>query len=467
MGRRVVKTFSLLVEVEGIVRIISGSLTLTSKSVVIARVASGSSRQTSLNAIRRRLATEATASGQPVKKKNVLRRLILLTSAATGTFYVGSTFVAFNSQAYYDFFGDNIPGGRPMLEYAELHKWDQLTVEDIVEAAKNGVIKVQKVSSDLLDKTPGAREALEKAKTSAFGQKAEEVKESTVKAVKESKEKVFDPVVKQVKKEVKEDAKVVKDAVKKVEEKAKETEKKVEEELSVLIKKAEAAISGTAVNSSVPTEITVEGDGTPVVVVLLEEDKNVYDAPLPLGFEPPPGYVRPTPPKPAKTEEAPKVEAAEATRAPEPEVVLPLVAPAISSLNVQEPIITHLAGTIDNLASFLKSNPSAATQATDVLEGAKGDLAALVERMEKVKEEERAALAAKLDEQTAESNLRLLELEMAAQDKLDSQEEGFRKFFEQERQKFLEHYRAKLENELKTQTELINERCVAFYSTCT
>jgi mitofilin len=143
---------------------------------------------------------------------------------------------------------------------------------------------------------------------------------------------------------------------------------------------------------------------------------------------------------------------------PEPEVILPLVAPAISSLDVQEPIITHLAGTIDNLASFLKSNPSAASQAADVLDSAKGDLAALVERMEKVKEEERVALAAKLDEATVEHNLRLLELEMAAQDKLDSQEEGFRKFFEGERQKFLDHYRAKLENELKTQTELINER---------
>lgn len=347
-----------------------------------------------------------------------------------------------------------------MLEYAELHKWDQLTVEDVIEVVKNGVFTVQKVSSDLIDKTPGAREALEKAKSSALGQKAEEVKESTVKAVKESKEKVFDPVVKQVKKEAKEDAKVVKEAAKKVEQKAKEAE----EELSVLIKKAEAAISGTVASPSVKTEVVAEGDGTPDVVVLLEEtgaDKNVYSAPLPLGFEPPPGYTRPSPPKPAKAEEASKVDAAAEAApapAPEPEVVLPLVAPAISSLDVQEPIINHLAGTIDNLASFLKSNPTAATQATDILEEAKGDLAALVGRMEKVKEDERAALAAKLDELTADHNMRLLELEMAAQDKLDSQEDGFRKFFEEERQKFLEHYRAKLENELKTQTELINER---------
>ena len=55
----------------------------------------------------------------------------------------------------------------------------------------------------------------------------------------------------------------------------------------------------------------------------------------------------------------------------------------------------------------------------------------------------------------------LLELEMQAQDKLDSQEESFRKFFEQERAKMIHDYRQKLEQELQTQSEIINERCVS------
>ncbi|KAJ2918434.1 hypothetical protein MD484_g1927, partial [Candolleomyces efflorescens] len=427
------------------------------------RLASKTVRPPTLNATRRRLATEAAAtpSVQPVKKKNVLRRLIFLTTAATGTFYVGSTFVAFNNASYYEFFSDSVPLGQPMLEYAETHKWDKLTVEDVIEASKNAVITVQKVSSNVIDKTPGAREALENAKASAFGKKVEEVTETTVKAVKDGKEKlekIVDPVVKQVKVEAKENVKVASKAVEKVEKKVKEAEQKVEDELALLIKKAEAAIAG-----HLPSEVEKAADpaSAPVVVVVVEEveepSKNVYSAPLPLGFEPPPGYVRPTPPKPKKKAEDSSKEGA-APAAPPPEVILPLVAPAISSLDVQEPIITHLAGTIDNLASFLKSNPSAATQATDILDTAKSDLASLVERIEKVKEEERAVLEAKLDEQVHEHNLKLLELEMVAQDKLDSQEEGFRKFFEQERVKFLEAYRAKLDHELKTQTELINER---------
>jgi hypothetical protein len=57
-----------------------------------------------------------------------------------------------------------------------------------------------------------------------------------------------------------------------------------------------------------------------------------------------------------------------------------------------------------------------------------------------------------------------MELEMEAQDKLDSQEEGFRQLFEQKRAKIIHAYREKLDEELKTQTELINERCVFIFS---
>jgi mitofilin len=137
-------------------------------------------------------------------------------------------------------------------------------------------------------------------------------------------------------------------------------------------------------------------------------------------------------------------------------VPLPLISPAVA--NVSEPIITHLASTIDNLASYLKSDAKAAEKAGDILESAKGDLAALVDRIDVVKEQERNTLAAKLDEQTREYTLKLLELEMEAQDKLDEQEEGFRKAFEQEKGRIMQAYREKLDHELKSQTELINNR---------
>jgi mitofilin len=212
--------------------------------------------------------------------------------------------------------------------------------------------------------------------------------------------------------------------------------------LQDLVRKAEVALgkeetTPTSSDRAVSPEINSDTQDT---------DKNLYTAPLPLGFEPPPGFFRPTPPK----KEAPK---AEPSPAP-----LPLIAPSVSSLSASEPIIAHLAGTIDNLASYLASNPTAASKAADVLETAKVDLTALADRIEKVKDEERVQLEQKLDEQTREYTLKLMELEMEAQDKLDSQEEGFRKYFDEERIKFVQSYREKLDRELRTQTELINER---------
>jgi len=437
------------------------------------RVASSSSRQAS-KVVVRRLATEAAP-----KQKSVVKRLFWVTTAATGTFYIGSTFASFNNKQYYEFFSDNVPLGQPLLEYAEDNHWDRLTVEDVIEAIKSGVVTVQQLTTDLINKTPGAREAVDQAKA-ATEKKIEEAKLSTLAAIQQTRAKI-DPVMEQARSEVdKVKHKVegvvhkveaapttveVKDQLKetikeqavKVADVAKDGAEKASDELADLVRKAEDAIAGKPrTDASAPSPEPALSEAAPSLETAASDVANVYSAPLPIGFEPPPGYVKPAPPKKVVVEEVVEVEE-EPTPEPIP-VVLPLVAPAVSALNDQEPIIGQLAGTIDNLASFLKVNPEAAEQVTGVLDSAKGDLSALVARIEKVKEEERLALEAKLDEQTREHTLKLLEFEMEAQDKLDSQEEGFRKFFEEERAKFIAAYRAKLDHELKTQTELINER---------
>lgn len=202
------------------------------------------------------------------------------------------------------------------------------------------------------------------------------------------------------------------------------------------MQRAEAAIAGKPYDETASSSVKAISDEIPT--------SNVYDRPLPIGFEPPPGFSRPPPPKPKPAEPEPKP------------VELPSVTPVVATAS--EPIITHLASTIDNLASFLKSDPKASQKAGDVLETAKNDLAALVDRIEAVKEHERSALESKLDEQTRDYTLKLMELEMEAQDKLDSQADGFKQLLEQERAKLIQAYRDKLENELKVQTELINER---------
>ena len=249
---------------------------------------------------------------------------------------------------------------------------------------------------------------------------------------------------------------IVREDVNKAETVVKVVTDKVREEYADLVERAEAAIAGRPFPPA--QDVSLKNAASQTVSteeVLVSESKiKVYDAPLPLECEPPPGFSRPPKFKQAKLGEL-ELKSEQLESKP---IVFPLVAPALASTS--EPTITHLAGTIDNLAIYLKSDLKAAEQASDILELAKSDLAALVERIEDVKEQERATLEAKMDEQTREYTLKLMELEMEGQDKLEHQEHDFRIFFEQERARFIQAYREKLDHELRVQTELINERYV-------
>ncbi len=369
------------------------------------------------------------------KKKNYVFRIIWTTAAVTGTFYVGSAFVAFNSQAYYDFFSDRVPLGQSMLDFAEARGWDTITAADVVHAGSSAIVTTTHLVQRAFGKEPAQETKPEPAarRTTVTGS-GQTLNIRTLPSPSPSKPR---------------------DEVH-PEKKAAVQDKKLSfsSDVQELLNKAEAALEKHVENptsSLAPTPAPTESKET-----------NVYDAPLPVGFEPPPGYRRPLPPSQKKDDSNPS----KPEPKPEPTPIqLPLVAPAISALDEAEPIITHLAGTIDNLASYVATNPTAALKAADVLEEAKSELTSLVERIDKIKEEEKRALEAKMDEQTREYTLKLIEVEMEAQDKLDSREEDFKNIFEEERAKMTEIYRQKLEQELKTQTELINERyaTIIFY----
>ena len=370
-----------------------------------------------------RLATDSAP--QPAKKKHVFRRVVLTTVALTGSFYVGSTFISFNFQPYYDFFSDHVPLGQPMLDFAETRGWDTITLADVVKAGSNAVV----TASRLVQR--------------AFGKVEESKQESTARPTAVVRPgdalriQTLPPTSSRPSDEVKPEKKAA----------AQDQKLSFSSDVQELVNKAEAAL-GKHVEAPTPTL-------SPAQAPAESKETNVYDVPLPVGFEPPPGYRRPLPP--SHNKEEPKTSEPDPKPEPTP-FQLPLVTPAVSALNEAEPIITHLAGTIDNLASFVATNPAAALKATGVLEEAQSELTSLVERIEKIKEEERTALEAKMDEQTREYSVKLIEIEMEVQDKLDSQEEGYKQIFEEERAKMIEAYRQKLEQELKTQTELINER---------
>ncbi|KAJ7126674.1 mitochondrial inner membrane protein Mitofilin [Mycena epipterygia] len=380
--------------------------------------------------IRRRLTTEPPPSAPLPKKRHIVRTIVLSTTALASAFYIGSTFVAFKNEAYYDFFSEHVPLGYSMLEYAEGHHWDTMTLASALESSKKTLADAQRYVTDKVSGTPGtAHDAMQSVKNT---------KDAAVKVMQESKDRANSAAAR-IKTGIKRESSGA-TAI------AKHQSEQFSREVGELVRDAEAALAKGVDVPGLAT--TPEVAAPPVPSPTDAAGSSIYDTPLPLGFEPPPGYSRPLPPKKPEPEPADTV----------PEPRLPRLSPALSSITSSEPIIAHLAGTIDDLTAYVESNPATTAQATSVLETAKSDLTALATRIEKVREDERADLESKLDDQTREYTLKLMELEMEAQDKLDGQEQEFRRYFDEERARLTHTYREKLENELQTQTELINER---------
>jgi mitofilin len=393
--------------------------------------------------------TSSTSSATPIKKKKrLLPRLIFYTTAATTTFYVGGAFIAFNNSSYHAFFQQHVPFAPSVLQYGKDHDWDVLTIGDVIVNTYDGVsgayTYVRKQLGYAVDDTPAnAPEAKVPLKSkpakAAAERKADEVKERVQKAVDS------------LKTDVKAGTDAARDKSVKAAAIARREGIQFTQGVEELVLEAEAALQGKSFQKSPSTHSKASTHdrqnlaGSEPQPIL--DSGNVYNAPLPLGHEPPPGFTKPPAPQPPKP------------LAPgEP---LPLVAPTVEELHSSEPVLTHLAGTIDSLASFLNANPAAANKARGVLDVAKNDLSALAQSFEHLREEEKVKLEQSLDEQTREYTLKLLELELQSQDKLESQETDFRAFFEEEKTRFAKAYREKLEKELRTQSDIINERSVS------
>lgn len=203
--------------------------------------------------------------------------------------------------------------------------------------------------------------------------------------------------------------------------------------------------------SSVPAEYQRprQLDATPLPPKRAKNE--IYTGPpLPIGFEPPPGYELARPPP------APKGSIKPATLPPPP---LPLVAPAVKDLATSEPILGQLASTIDNLARFVSNNTdNVSSSATSVLTAAQADIQKLAARLEGIKKAETDKLEQSLKKQAGEYSGMLIAAEKELVERLDTQEEDWKKAFDDERKHLVAAYKDKLDKELETQQEIINQR---------
>jgi mitofilin len=386
-------------------------------------------------------ASSSDAAGTPPKRKRSLfTRLLLYSSISAITLYGVGTVASLRNDGFRDRFTDTFPFAEQLVDYFEESNLPPVKGQKAVVAPNKPVgisspPKAERKAAEVHDKAASYSEVKgkvteEKHKASSA---AGQVKDKASEKLEEAKQKGSD-----------------------AKEKASETVEGAKDEAKE--KAGEAKDKAAGFLDTLPPR-SLDPSPQPAKEAVRED---YTGPPLPLGFEPPPGYAVPRPKKPASEEEPSKSEV-EAAPVPPP---LPLVAPFVSDLSASEPVLGQLASTIDQLAAYLRDNPAALTKsapgqsgtAADVLTTAQIDLQNLGKRLEAVKEEERAALAKRMEEQAKEYSSRLLSQERELVERLEDQEEDWKAAFDAERRALVDAYRSKLEQELEVQQEIINQR---------
>ena len=388
---------------------------------------------------------------------------MLATATLTTAFYVGSTFVAFNSQRYHDVFTERVPFGRVVIQFGQARHWDTLTAKQVLESGKNAAKSLQRfISSKLGRSTPDAapdttKETIPPPRLEIRQPPADRLK-SVASTMKTSVERTEHEM---------------KDKGRKAIAIARHQSVQFSEGVEELVRKAEAALALTAADAKPettepkpqvdPAPLAPKEPQPPPIPVdttqapapqpsppkpqQVPKGQLIYTGPLPIGFEPPPGYSAP------RTRNRDRlVPLRKAEPRPKP---LPQITPDLAQFGATDVIIVQLASTIDKLASYLKLSSSASVSARAALETAKMDLTELANRLEKIREEGQSYLEQKLDEQTKAFTMKLLELELEARDQIEVEKDGH---FDEQGVEFRDAFRKKVDEELRRQTVLMNEQ---------
>ncbi|KAI9608040.1 hypothetical protein H4Q26_005493 [Puccinia striiformis f. sp. tritici PST-130] len=173
----------------------------------------------------------------------------------------------------------------------------------------------------------------------------------------------------------------------------------------------------------------------PISVKPASSNLPTYDREIPIGHEPPPGYIGSAPrPRDPSTGPIP------------PPPTLPLLAPTSGRILKDHPNV------------IVRGKDPSGLDPPKVLSTASEDLKNLADRLQNLKEEKKLELQSKLDLQAKEYGKILLEAEKELHQRLDQQEENWKNEFDSERIKLSEKFQEKLNKELEVQESLINER---------
>ncbi|WWD17011.1 hypothetical protein CI109_101447 [Kwoniella shandongensis] len=417
----------------------------------------------------------------PRKPRRPFRRFLIYTALGVLVFYPLSGYVSTLSEDYREFFTANFPGGEAVADYiddnglglgvlgskaVDGYKYvtgqkEETKTEKIERKIGEVRKEAAKVPAQVKEKAVEAKDAVVGRPTTAqrVAEKADEYKKAAIAKTHQAEEKI-----KEFAGEAKDKVQgatssvpfnfsegvegIVREAEKALgttEKKIDQAEKKVEQ-LAHDAKDALTPAPGPRVSPDTqrPRELRPE---TVTPQKPSYEGKQLYTGPpLPLGFEPPPGYYLAPPPSAAK-----KVE----NQVDEAKPTLPLLVPKVKEFAAEEPIISQLASTIDSLTTSL-STPSQALSpdATGILSKAQDDLTALNQRLQDVKKVEKEKLEKTVNEKTKEFEALL----KGKEEERTKSEKGLKQTWESERQGLVENWRKELEGELESQRQGIEQR---------
>ncbi|SCZ94051.1 BZ3500_MvSof-1268-A1-R1_Chr6-1g08388 [Microbotryum saponariae] len=423
-----------------------------------------------------------------VARRSLTRKVLTPLALLAITFYGVSIPLGYTSLRYRDFLVESVPGGELIGDALDKYELDRHHASLTDGSAKvDQALSKPTASGPLTTKSTTSTSSTAATTPTAAGSVAK--KETELTRYAESKAKAegwqlkkgdkADPIKarEEIKAKADQVAQSVSDATRKAKdravEKAKEAQglaQQVETELGAKVEQVKVKVgevldkASSAVQKIVPKVEEPEStlpvfaqrprqlDATPIPPKKAPVGTPYDGPPLPLGFEPAPGYQKPR---------APATPSDQLKPVPTPPQPLPLVAPVIKSDEqaASEPMLGQLASTIDALAQFVEnSDEGKASAATGVLKGAQNDLKTLAARLQAIKHEGEATLSTSLDRQAKEYSNLLVKAEKDLVDRLDHQEEDWKKAFEDERKKLVEAYKTKLQNELETQQALIDQR---------
>lgn len=358
-------------------------------------------------------------------------------------FYGGSTYAALANRRYADFFTEHVPLGSKIVDFVEDTPVGQkIKSTNASEMATQAV----EVASSGYDRVSGA-----------IGRVVGEAKDKVDSLQSGSKEILESDTVQQTRTKAS-------DLVRKVERKAKDSgvEDKIQDAAQDLKSKSRELVDqAKAAANQAEKKVESKGDEAKATlknVASKAEGKTLqpYGQALPLQHEAPEGYAGSS-----FRDRGVKADTEHSGRLRDPPSLpsLPRLAPSLSSLSGSEPMIAQLAGTIDDLAAFLRDAPAqAGSKASGVLDDAKRELSRLYERLEHVKKTEADKLHRELESQKAKYDAALKKAADEAEAKMGKADEAFAKKQDELRKREAAEYTTKLKAELQTQSEIINER---------